>query len=80
MFASKDSAFIKPSPRPRGVIRSHILVASDTSKHPVSTAANGSYHVSQGKSSPDAKPRKVITVPQKCRLFNISTKSWFVKV
>ena len=63
MFASKPSAFIKPSPRPRGVIRTHSLAASDNLKNIASTAENGSYIVTQGKSSPDAKPRKVITDP-----------------
>ena len=52
-FSSNTSSFIKPSPKPRGVVRSHTVAATYSS-----SSAKLSNNCSQN-SSPDAKPRKV---------------------
>ena len=46
-----SSPFIKPNPKPRGVVRSHTVAAASPY---VASYQNGSQN-----SSPDAKPRKV---------------------
>ena len=52
-FRTNESPFVKPSPRPRGVIRSHTVAAANNTPGIIASDE------SSRKNSPDAKPRKV---------------------